>query len=214
MHRVATALILVLVAASCGGGDADTTEPSQFPTGSIRSWFDAMDSGDIAGSLELTYEKSMLVILAAENDMAVAEAASLLRRGATEESAQRYLSDFAQALRDRYGSSLAEITVDGFAQLGDTYAAVAVTGQGSASIVARRAPGGLWQVDMVGTVGPALVSQIRQLLEDTDEGPDAETIRDVYRSDVLPALQAAALNDPENLGLASELRVMESSLEE
>lgn len=214
MHRAAIALILVLIAASCGGGDVDTTEPSQFPTGSVRSWFDALDSDDTARSLELTYDTSMLVILAAENDMSVAAAASLLRRGATEESAQRYLGNFAQALQDRYGSSLAEITVDGFSQLGDTYAAVTVTGDGAASILTRRAPGGLWQVDMVGTVGPALVSQIRELLDETEEGPDAETIRDVYRTDVLPALQAAALNNPENLDLASDIRVMESSLGE
>ncbi len=205
---------MVLVAAGCGGDDADTTEQSQFPTGSVRSWFDALESNDTAGSLELTYEASMLVVLAAENAMSLPEAATLLRRGATEESAQRYLGSFAQALRDRYGASLAEISVDGFTQLGETYAAVAVTGKGAASIVARRAPGGLWQVDMVGTVGPALVSQIRALLEEPADGPDADTIRDVYRSDVLPALQAAALNDPENLGLASEIRLMESSLDE
>ncbi len=214
MRRVAIVVILVLVAAACGGGDAETTEASQFPTGSVRSWFDALELNDTKSALELTFMTSMLVVLAAENDMSVADTATLLRRGATEDSAERYLGGFAQALRDRYGASLAEVTVDGFAQLSETYAAVAVTGEGTASIVTRRAPGGLWQVDMVGTVGPALVSQIRELLEEVEDGPDADTIRDVYRSDVLPALQAASLNDPENLGLASEIRVMESSLGE
>lgn len=214
MRPLVIALILVLVTAACGGGDADTTEPSQFPTGSVRSWLDALHANDTGGALELTYEPSMLVVLAAENAMTADEAAPLWRRGATPESSQRYLGSFAQALQERYGSDLAGITVDGFTQLGETYAAVTVTGVGTASIVARRAPGGLWQIDLVATVGPALISQIRMLLEDLEDGPNADTIREVFQSDVLPALRAAALNEPENLGLAAEIRLMESEIGE
>lgn len=178
----------------------------------MRSWFDALEANDTDTARQLTYERSMLVILAAENGMASADAASLLRRGATEESIERYLGTFAQAMSDRYRSSLADLTVDGFVQLGEIYAAVTVTGDGPATIIARRAPGGLWQIDLVGTVGPALVTQIRAMVGDLTDGPDADTLRDVYRADVLPALQAAALNDPENLALASEIRVLDSTL--
>ena len=108
----------MLIAAACGGGDADTTTPSQFPTGSVRSWFDALEDGDSTAALELTYERSMLVIIGAENSLPIENLASLLRRGATDSSAENYLTGFGDALRDRYGSSLSEVSVDGFNQIG------------------------------------------------------------------------------------------------
>ncbi len=206
------ALVLVLVAAACGDRDADTTEPSQFPTGSVRSWFDALAVNDSAAALELTHQESMLVVLAAENDMEIPQVAALLRRGATAESAARYLADFTIALRSRYGGNLAEVAVDGFAQITDTYAAVTVTGEGPATIITRRAPGGLWQVDFVGTLGPALITQIRELLEGAGEGEDATTLRDSFETGVIPALEAAAVHDPENLTLASEIRAIKALL--
>lgn len=212
MRRGIYLLIMALVVAACGDGESDSTEPSQFPTGSVRSWFDALDVDDTARALELTYETSMLVIVATENELAPDQLGSLLRRGATEETAADYLSSFAAALRDRYRRSLADVTVDGFTEIGENYAAVEVTGEGGATIIARRAPGGLWQVDLVGTLGPPLITQVRMVLENSGEGEDAETISEVFASDVMPALDAAAAADPENLALASEIRVIRSLL--
>ena len=213
MHRGFRFLIvLAILAASCGNGEAETTAESQFPTGSVRSWLDALEAGDSARALELTYQESMLVILAAENGLETPQIASLLRRGATEESAARYLSEFGAALRTRYGASLAEVSVDGFMQLGETYAAVEVTGQGAATIITRRAPGGLWQIDLVGTLGPALISQIRAILEKSGDGEDAETIAAEFAAGVIPALDAAAAADPEDLALASEILLIKSRL--
>lgn len=206
------ALIVVIVAAGCSDDGGDTTEASQFPTGSVRSWFDALEVDDPTAALELTYDQSMVVIIAVENEMDTEEVSSFLRRGVTDESATRYLGDFAGALRDRYGSSLNDVTVDGYSQIGETYAAVAVTGDGPATIMTRRAPGGLWQVDLVGTLGPALVGQIRTLLESAGEDEDGNTIREAFESEILPSLDAAAASDPENFGLASEIRVMKSEL--
>lgn len=207
-----TALILVFVTAGCSDDGGDTTEASQFPTGSVRSWFDALELDDRTAALELTYEQSMVVIIAAENELDVEQISSLLRRGVTAESATDYLGSFALALRDRYGSSLTDITVDGFSQINETYAAVAVTGDGPATIMTRRAPGGLWQIDLVGTLGPALIGQIRALLEDVGDDEDGQTIRDAFEMEILPSLDAAAVSDPENFGLASEIRVMKSQL--
>ena len=204
-------MVLLLVAA-CGSGDADTTEPSQFPTGSVRTWFDSLDAGDMVTAEQLTFSGSMLVVLAAANAMPSEELAPLLRRGATEESGAQYLTEFTDALRARYGRSLAAVSVDGFTQIGDNYAVVAVTGDGRATIVTRRSPGGLWQVDLVGTLGPALIGQIGDLLDGARDDPDGDTIRDTYRMDVLPALEAAAAHDPENLALAAEIREIQSML--
>jgi len=212
VRRGLLVLIIALLAVGCSSGDADNTEPSQFPTGSVRAWFDALDAGEAVAALDLTHQPSMLVLLAAENDLPAADLASLLRRGATEESAGDYLLDFANALRSRYERSLAEVTVDGFTQLGDTYAAVAVTGEGAATIITRRAPGGLWQVDLTGTLGPALITQIRTLLEGTGEGEDGLTIQEAFQSSVVPALEAAAAADPENLALAAEIRAIKGLL--
>lgn len=204
--------MLVIVAAGCGDGAAETTEQSQFPTGSVRSWFDALEADDPSTALQLTYDQSMLVIVAAENDLDTEQVASLLRRGATDESAAGYLQDFGAALRERYGASLAQISVDGFNEVGESYAAVAVTGEGGATIMMRRAPGGLWQVDLVGTLGPALISQIREILERAGDGEDGETIRAAFEMEIIPSLEAAAANDPQNLPLASEIRLMRSEL--
>jgi hypothetical protein len=154
----------------------------------------------------------MLVVLAAENAMPVEELAPLLRRGPTDESSAQYLADFADALRARYGGSLAAVSVDGFTQIGENYAAVAVTGDGGATIVTRRSLEGLWQVDLVGTLGPALIGQIGDLLDGAGDDPDGDAIRDTYRTDVLPALEAAAAHDPENLALAAEIREIQSVL--
>lgn len=166
----------------------------------------------MAAAEQLTYPASMLVVLAAENAMPIEELAPLLRRGATEASAATYLMKFNDALRARYGGSLSAISVDGFTQLGDSYAAVAVTGDGKATIVARRGSDGIWKVDLVGTLGPALIGQIGDLLDSAGDDPDGDTIRDTYRMDVLPALRAAAADDPENFALAAEIREIESLL--
>lgn len=162
---------------------------------------------------ELTSLEPMLIILAAENAMPIDELAPLLRRGATEGSTADYLAGFADALRARYGGSLAAVAVEGFAHLGDDYAAVTVIGEGEATIVTRREPGGPWQIDLVGTLGPAFIRQIADLLDGTGDDPNGDTVREVYRIDVLPALEAALAHDPENLSLAAEIREMQSLLE-
>lgn len=212
MRRALLALAFILVTAACGGGEADTTTPSQFPTGSVRSWFDALEAADTAAALDLTYQRSMLVIVGAENAMGTADLAALLRRGATPSSAEAYLADFGAALRERYSSSLTALTVDGFSQIGDSYAAVTVTGEGQATIITRRNSDGIWQVDLVGTLGPALIGQVRALLDEADDDDDGSTIRDTFEMDIIPALEAVAAHDPANLTLASELRVLKSEL--
>lgn len=211
--RLAVVLaVFALFGAGCGAGGTTTTEPSQFPTGSVRSWLNSLEAGDSAAALELTFEESMLVVLAAENDMPAEVIGPLLRRGATEESAAAYISEFTEALRTRYGGSLADVTVDGFEQLDGIYAAVTVTGDSGASIITRRAPGGLWQIDLVGTLGPALITQLRDLLESAPADEDGNTIRAVYESGVVPSLEAASASDPENLALASQIRAIKGVL--
>lgn len=208
-------LVLLSAVAACGGGEADTTTPSQFPTGSVRSWFDALESGDTAAALELTFQRSMLVIVAAENDLDISTVGSLLRRGATAESAEEYLGDFGAALRERYGGSLAEVSVDGFSPIGESFAAVTVTGQSEATIIARRNESGLWQVDLVGTLGPALIAQLRGLLEaglESDLSEDRDSISNAFEMDVIPSLEAASTHSPANLNLANELRIIKSDL--
>lgn len=212
MRQGVLALVLLLAAAACGGDAADTTEPSQFPTGSVRSWFDALEAGNTEDALELTYDTSMLVILSAENALDPGQVGSLLRRGATEESSAEYIGSFGSALRDRYGSSLSAVSVDGFTGIGEHYAAVEVTGEGGATIMLRQTAEGLWQVDLVGTVGPALIGQLRSLLESAGDGEDGDTIRDAFRDDVVPSLEAAADHDPQNLTLAAEIRAMKAEL--
>ncbi len=162
--------------------------------------------------MELTYQRSIVVIVAAENAIDVADTAALLRRGATAESAAGYLGRFGNALRERYGASLADVTVDGFNQIGDSFAAVIVTGQSEATVIARRNESGLWQVDLVGTLGPALITQIREMLDAASDDANGATIREAFATDVVPSLEAAAAHDPANLTLASELRLMKSEL--
>lgn len=212
MQRGSAALITLILVAACGGGGAETTELSQFPTGIVRSWFDAFEADDVATATDLTSPAPMLIVLAAENAMPIDELAPLLRRGATAASSARYLTDFADALRIRYGGSLSAISVDGFSPLGEDYAAVAVTGDGKATIVTRRNPGDSWQVDLVGTLGPALIGQIAELLDGAGDDPDGDTLREAYRMDVLPALEAALAHDPENFSLAAEIREIQSVL--
>ena len=215
MRRIILALTIIAVGlAGCGDDGGGTTEPSQFPTGSVRSWFDALQAGDAAAALELTHRQSMLIVIAVENGLAEAELGPLLRRGVTDESAVEYIADFAAALQASYGENLEGVSVDDFSTVGETYAAVGVTGDGPAWIITRRAPGGLWQVDLVGTLGPALIAQLRELLEGVGDSDDADSIRKAFRDDVMPALEAAAAVDPENLALSSEMRAMERLLEE
>ena len=206
--------IIAVGLAGCGDDGGGTTEPTQFPTGSVRSWFDALQTGDGAAALELTYRQSMLIVIAVENGLPEDELGPLLRRGVTDESAIGYMADFAAALQASYGESLRDVSVDDFSTVGETYAAVGVTGDGPAWIITRRAPGGLWQVDLVGTLGPALIAQLRELLEAVSDTDDAVSIRETFRNDVMPALEAAAAIDPENLALGSEMRAMERLLEE
>ena len=168
----------------------------------------------MTAALDLTYQRAMLVIVGAENAVPTGELAALLRRGVTTQSAEAYLADFATALRERLSSSLSDVSVDGFSQIGDSFAAVTVTGDGEATIVTRRSADGVWQVDLVGTLGPALIAQIRSLLDAAEDGDDDDrsTIRQTFEMDIIPSLEARAAHDPANLTLASELRVLKSEL--
>ena len=171
------------------------------------SWLDAVDAVDLE-TLNMTVEPVGLVVLAGvENGLEFDAVVALLDRGFDGEMAEGYWRSFRGDFEAIRGASLADLVVgsedDASRQAGFT--AVDVSGEtGIGRIGLRRDDVGVWQVDMVATVGPALIGPLGRYLNSALAGDNAEAIIAAFRTGVLPGLEFAVALDPDNSDLVFE----------
>ena len=217
-------VVAVAVIAACGTTDepetpTTTTAPvvDGGPQEVVGGWIRAVIASDTVALSELVEPSGLVILAAVENGFTEEETRALLESGIPEELVADYWATFRSGFVDFAGVPLQSIEVgdhDEF-QLGRVrFAGVVIrSGDGATSvIVARRDE--RWRVDLIGSFGPAFAAQLRRMLVNLSDSPAAETIRDTYRSDVVPGLLAAFRRAPGNSVLGAELERMALLLEE
>jgi hypothetical protein len=191
---------------------------AEFPSVVVDRWLDALVTGDYAAANAVVEPVGAAVILGVENNWTMVETAALADTGLQGDVLTSYWSSFResfgsfsdQALEALTVGRSTEVTVDDV-----SYAAVVVTASSSESVVmTRRRSDGAWEIDMVGTVGPAFVTLLRERAALLEEDPASQRLLEAYRTVIVPSLRASAQVDASNRSLAAELARLEAVLRE
>jgi hypothetical protein len=206
---VRSLILIVLLFSSCS---TSTTEPvtalvAHEPTVVASAWLDAVVATDTEALGELVEPVGLAVLAGVENALSSDELAALLDAGLESRAAAEYWRSFRDDFEAIRGISLATLSVAPGEEVPDEpgFTLVELAAEsGTGQIVLRRGDDNLWQVDMVATVGPALVGPLGDYLNSAIAGENAEPIAAAYRSGVLPALELAIKLDPQNADLVFE----------
>ena len=194
---------IVLVAVGCSNAEPTSTEATSTPVEVTADWLSAVAAVD-EGALEALVEPVGLVVVAAvENQLRSDETVALLEAGTLGAAGDGYWRSFRDDFEAIRGVAVDSLSV-GYERdedLGPDYAAVAVSIPDSDGIVVLQRSEGEWQVDMVGSLGPALVDTLGSYLESALGGSNATAIAEAYRVAVIPGLDAAIAIEPTNSGL-------------
>lgn len=202
-------ILAVVLVSACSSPSAEplATVVTDDPVKVASSWLDAVDAVDLE-TLDLTVEPVGLVVLAGvENGLRSDEVVALLDAGFDDELAAGYWRSFRGDFEAIRGVSLGDLLVgsEDATSRQSGFTAVDVSGEtGIGRIGLRRNDVGVWQVDMVATVGPALIGPLGAYLDSALVGDNAEAIIAAFRTGVLPGLEFAVALDPDNSDLVFE----------
>lgn len=194
---------IVLIAAailvsSCGDEPAVTTSlvEANFPSAAVRVWLDAVGTGDRDEIHRVVEPSGEAVIVALENGFDADQLATAATAGLPPDLARQYWASFRSTFEEFRAAELSSLVVMDFELVEDgdaEFAFVEVEGpDGSGAVMARRAPSGQWQVDLVGTLAPALGSRLNDVAELAGSPEAVAKVDDIIRTVVVPALEVAA----------------------
>ncbi len=184
-------LALSVVATACGASEED---PDSSPPAVVAAWADAVEERDFDAATEAVFEPSMVIVLAAENDLPAAETAAMLVDGVTPAVAAAYWSSFRDGFDAFAGRPISTLNVGASEEFeaGDVrWAVVTVRAQEDASAPVFTRDDGRWLVDLVATLAPGFIEPLAVYLESLPADDDGEAVRQAYVDVVVPALWAA-----------------------
>lgn len=196
-------LITVLLAVGCSNTEPEPAAATATPEAVVGEWLDAVAVVDDAVLGTVVEPIGLAVLAGVENEVRSDGMAALLDTGLQGELSTEYWRSFRDDFRAIRGVPVDALVVgEERADLGPDYAAVIVSGAGAdGAVMLRRSAELGWQVDMIGTLGPALVQSLGDYLDSALGGAHADVIADAYESTVLPGLDAAITLDPSNADL-------------
>ena len=165
---------------------------------------------------DLVEPQGAAVLAGVENTLRSAELAGLLNGGFSGDLAGGYWRAFRVDFEAIRGVAINSLSVGEGVEIAGNDGFVAVeliSDRATGRVVVKETDAGAWQVDMVATVGPALVGRLGAYLADALEGGHAATIRDAFASAVVPGLDAAVALDPANTDLVFEAEFLRSLVE-
>lgn len=206
---VRSLIIGVALLAACSSSTTEPVTPvvADDPTVVASAWLDAVVATDTDALGELVEPAGLAALVGVENALRSDELVAIIDAGLGADAAGDYWRSFRDDFEAIRGIPLATLSVvPGEEVLGEPgFAVVELAAEtGSGRLVLRRDDDSRWQVDMVATVGPALVGPLGDYLNSAIGGENAEPIAAAYRSGVLPALELAIKLDPENADLVFE----------
>ncbi|MCL1693898.1 MAG: hypothetical protein M3096_09455 [Actinomycetia bacterium] len=184
-------LALALVSAACGASEED---PESSPPAVVAGWAEAVEARDFDAATGAVFEPSMVIVLAAENNLPAAETAAMLADGVTPAVAAAYWSSFRDGFDAFAGRPISTLNVGASEELeaGDVrWAVVTVRAQEDASAPVFTRDEGGWFVDLVASLAPGFIEPLAAYLESLPADADGDAVRQAYVDVVIPALWAA-----------------------
>ncbi len=184
-------LALVLAASACGASDED---PESSPPAIVAGWAEAVEVRDFDAATAAVFEPSMVLVLAAENDLPAAETASMLADGVAPAVAAAYWSSFRDGFDAFAGRPISTLNVGASEEVeaGDVqWAVVTVRAQEDAAAPVFTRDEGGWLVDLVASLAPGFIEPLDAYLESLPNDSDGDAIRQAYVDVVVPAMWAA-----------------------
>ncbi len=188
---VPLALALVLAATACGASEED---PQSSPPAIVAGWAEAVEGRDFEAATAAVFEPSMVIVLAAENNLPVADTAAMLSDGVTPAVAAAYWSSFRDGFDAFAGRPISTLNVGASEEVeaGDVrWAVVTVRAQEDASAPVFTRDDGSWLVDLVATLASGFIEPLDTYLESLPNDADGDEVRRAYVDVVVPALWAA-----------------------
>jgi ketosteroid isomerase-like protein len=184
-------LALALAAAACGASEED---PESSPPAVVAGWAEAVEARDFDAATKAVFDPSMVIVLAAENNLPAAETAEMLASGVTPAVAAAYWSSFRDGFDAFAGRPISTLNVGASEELeaGDVrWAFVTVRAQEDASAPVFTRDDGGWLVDLVATLAPGFIEPLAVYLESLPADAGGDAVRQAYVDVVIPALWAA-----------------------
>ena len=196
--------VILLLMAGCSAAEPEPTVVSAPPPKVVEDFLVAIASVDTQALDDLVEPGSLAILAGVENQVRSDEMVALLENGLEGDLAAGYWQSFRDDFAAIRGIAVDSLSVgeERAEDLGRDHAGVVVSGGGSDGVtILRRSDEQGWQVDMIGTMGPALVDSLVDYLDSALEGANGDVIAEAYRSVVLPGLDAAIILDPGNASL-------------
>lgn len=185
------AVAVAVAVAGCGtsGDDAEAS-----PAAVVAGWAEAVEVRDFDAATDAVFEPSLVIVLAAENNLPVADTAAMLNDGITPAAAAAYWSSFSDGFDAFAGRPISNLNVGASSEIeagGETWARVMVSVQEAASAPVFTRAGDGWEVDLVATLAPGFVEPLLTYLQSVPDDHDGAAIRDAYITVVVPAMWVA-----------------------
>lgn len=184
-------LALVIAVTACGASEDD---PESSPPAVVAGWAEAVDARNFEVATEAVYESSMVIMIAAENNLPASETAAMLADGVTPAVEAAYWSSFRDGFDAFAGRPISTLNVGASEELeaaNVSWAVVTVRAQEDASAPVFTRDDGGWVVDLVATLAPGFIEPLSTYLESLPSDADGDTVRQAYQDVVVPALWAA-----------------------
>ena len=180
-----------LVTAGCGASGDD---PESSPAAVVAGWAEAVEVRDFDAATASVFEPSLVIVLAAENNLPAADTAAMLNDGLTPAAAAAYWSSFRDGFDAFAGRPISTLNVGASSEIeagGELWAKVPVSVQETASAPAFTRDADGWEVDMVATLAPGFVEPLLNYYQSLPDDEDGAAIRDAYSTVVVPAMWVA-----------------------
>jgi len=182
---------LAMATTACGATEED---PESSPPAVVAGWAEAVEAREFDAATAAVFEPSMVIVLAAENNLPAAETAAMLAGSVTPAVAAAYWSSFRDGFDAFAGRPISTLNVGASREFeaGDVrWAVVTVRAQedASAPVFTRDERG--WLVDLVATLAPGFIEPLATYLEALPDNADGDTVRQAYVDVVIPAMWAA-----------------------
>ena len=104
-----------LVTAGCGASGDD---PESSPAAVVAGWAEAVEVRDFDAATASVFEPSLVIVLAAENNLPAAETAAMLNDGMTPAAAAAYWSSFRDGFDAFAGRPISTLNVGASSEVG------------------------------------------------------------------------------------------------